>query len=67
MKKHAYVRGKCSKRELGMGPTFQWLSLQGHFNAAWAAGLVNPGPPGVAMYMNHGELECQKEWLILDY
>lgn len=45
MKKHAYVRGKCSKRELGMGPTFQWLSLQGHFNAAWAAGLVNPGPP----------------------
>lgn len=43
------------------------LSLQGHFNATWAAGLVNPGPPGVAMCMNHGELECQKEWLIQDY
>lgn len=39
----------------------------GHLNPAWEAGLVIWGPVGVAMYMNRGELECQKEWLILDY
>jgi len=43
------------------------LILQGHLTAVWAAELVIPGPLGVATYRNHGELECRKEWLILDY